>query len=279
MLRAGVGLLALYVATAIVGQFAGDPTALVTDDAVAPSFAHPFGTDTLGRDLLARVGSAAWLSLVISVTSVALALAVAVPLGLLAGSRHGRLVDAAVSRTAEVVQALPSFVLVVFLLGLVQGHDLHVGPVAITTTMRVVLAIALAFVPYFMRVVRAATIAEMQQDYVEGLAGIGVRRREILGAEVLVNVMPVVGAQAMLALAIAIFAEGGLSFLGLGVAPPHATLGNLIADAGPQLLDGPWWYALVPGLVMICGILGCNLVGDTALDAAISGHEAAEVAA
>jgi peptide/nickel transport system permease protein len=68
--------------------------------------------------------------------------------------------------------------------------------------------------------------------------------------------------QALLALGIAVFAEGGLSFLGLGVPPPQPTLGNLLADASPQLLDGTWWYALLPGMVLVVGILGCNLVGD-----------------
>jgi peptide/nickel transport system permease protein len=270
----GLALLAGFLVLATAGRLHGSPTALVAPGAEAPSLAHPFGTDTLGRDLLARTADAAWLSLAIAAGSVVVALAVAVPLGVYAGAHHGSHRDGLVSRGLEVFQALPSFVLVVFLLGLVQGQELHVGPVSITTNLRVALALAIGFVPFFARVTRAATVAEMHQDYVEGLTGLGVSRREILTREVLPNVAPAVGVQAVLALAIAIFAEGGLSFLGLGVAPPDATLGNLIADAGPQLLDGPWWYAVIPGVVMMVGILGCNLVGDALHDAAVSGDRA-----
>ena len=118
----------------------------------------------------------------------------------------------------------------------------------------------------------------MQLDYVDGLRGIGVSRREILTREVFVNVAPAIGVQALLALAIAIFAEGGLSFLGLGVAPPQATLGNLIADASSSLFSDVWWYALIPGTVMVIGILGCNLVGDSLHDTAVTGRTAAPVA-
>jgi peptide/nickel transport system permease protein len=271
----GLALLAGFLFLATVGRLHGSPTALVTAGAEAPSPAHPFGTDTLGRDLLARTADASWLSLCIAAGAVLVPPLVAVPLGVYAGSHHGRRTDELVSRTLEVFQALPSFVLVVFLLGLVQGHALDVGPVTITTNLRVALALAIGFVPFFARVTRAATVAEMHQDYVEGLIGLGVTRRELLTREVLVNVAPAVGVQAVLALAIAIFAEGGLSFLGLGVAPPDATLGNLIADAGPQLLDGPWWYAIIPGLVMVVGILGCNLVADAFHDAAVSGDRPA----
>jgi peptide/nickel transport system permease protein len=134
--------------------------------------------------------------------------------------------------------------------------------------------LALGFVPFFARIARSATLVEMQEDYVAGLLVIGVKPRHILTREVYVNVMPSVGVQCFLAIAIAIFAEGGLSFLGLGVAPPQATLGNLIADAGSQILSGIWWYSVLPGVVMVTGILGFNLIGDAVNDSLLGSHSA-----
>jgi peptide/nickel transport system permease protein len=104
---------------------------------------------------------------------------------------------------------------------------------------------------------------------VEGLRLIGVPDRQILGREVLPNLVPAVLVQFLLAVSIAVFAEGGLSYLGLGAPAPTPTLGNLIAEAGSQLLDGAWWYALLPGLVLVVGITGVNLLADAATDVAI----------
>lgn len=259
----GVACVLVYLLIATVGRLHGDPTALVAPGPEAPSLAHPFGTDHLGRDLLARTAEGAWTSLLVCVTSIGFAVAVGVPLGVLAGYRHGGRLDGLLMRSVEILQALPQFVFVMFLIGLMGTADMHFGPITIGNGLRVALAIGLGFVPYFARVARAATVVEMQEDYVTNLRGLGVPAREILFREVMVNVWPPVLGQACLAMAIAVFAEGGLSFLGLGVAPPQATLGNLIADAGGQIIGGDWWYATMPGTVLVLGILGFNLLGDT----------------
>jgi peptide/nickel transport system permease protein len=260
----GLACVLSYLLVATVGRLHGDPTALVTPFPEAPSLAHPFGTDHLGRDLLARTAEGAWTSLLICATSIGFAIAAGVPLGVLAGCRHGGRVDGLLMRAVETLQALPQFVFVMFLVGLMGTADMHLGPVTIGNGLRVALAIGLGFIPYFARVARAATVVEMQEDYVSNLRGLGVPAREILFREVMVNVWPPVLGQALMAMAIAVFAEGGLSFLGLGVAPPQATLGNLIADAGGQIIGGDWWYAAMPGAVLILGILGFNLLADSA---------------
>ncbi|MGW1996832.1 ABC transporter permease [Embleya sp. NPDC001921] len=259
----GLACVLLYLLVATVGRLHGDPTALVTAGPEAPSLAHPFGTDHLGRDLLARTAEGAWTSLWICLTSIGFAVAVGMPLGVLAGYRHGGRLDGLLMRSVETLQALPQFVFVMFLIGLMGTADMHFGPITVGNGPRVALAIGLGFVPYFARVARGATVVEMREDYVTNLRGLGVPTREILFREVLVNVWPPVLGQACLAMAIAVFAEGGLSFLGLGVAPPQATLGNLIADAGGQIIGGDWWYATLPGTVLVLGILGFNLLGDT----------------
>jgi peptide/nickel transport system permease protein len=252
----------LYLLVATVGQLHGDPAELAAPGPEAPSAAHPFGTDHLGRDLLARTAEGAWTSLLISVGAIGLAVLLGTAIGVLAGHRHGGRLDAVLMRTVETVQALPQFIFVMFAVGLMGTKDMDIGPFTVGNGVRVALAIGVGFIPYFARIARAATAVEMQEDYVAGLRGLGVPRREILFKEVLVNVWPPVLGQALPAMAIAVFAEGGLSFLGLGVAAPHATLGNLIADAGGQLLGGDWWYAVLPGTVLVLGILGFNLLGD-----------------
>lgn len=264
--RAGVAFVAAFVLLATAGQLVGDPHELVTAVPQAPSAQHWFGTDHLGRDLFARVAQGAWTSLLISIGSVGFALLIAFPLGLLAGYHHGRRADGAIMRGLEAVQALPMFIFVMFMLSLLGTTPITVGPITAGMEAKLIVCIGLGFVPFFARVVRAATMVEMQQDYVAGLWVVGVRPRTVILSEISVNVMPAVLVQACLAMAIAIFAEGGLSFVGLGVAPPKATLGNLIGDSGSQIIEGMWWYATLPGLVMVIGILGLNLVGDAVND-------------
>lgn len=265
----GVACLALFIAIATLGQLRGDPTELVTMTSEAPSWAHWFGTDNLGRDVFARTASGAWTSWLICSACVLLSLIVAVPLGLLAGYHHGGRIDGAITRGLETIQALPMFVFVMFVISLTGSTPIEIGPFTFGMGARLVVCIGLGFVPFFARVTRAATLVEAQEDYVAGLRVLGVPRREILLREIFVNVLPAVAVQAFLAMAIAIFAEGGLSFLGLGVAPPQATLGNLIADAGSQILEGAWWYATLPGAVMVLGILGFNLVSDALNDSVL----------
>jgi peptide/nickel transport system permease protein len=262
----GIVLVGAYVLIATIGRLHGDPTALVADGALAPSWAHPFGTDALGRDLFARTAEGAWSSMVISTSAVALSCLIAVPLGLVAALRSGRWTDALVMRIIETTQVVPPFILVLLLLGLTTSRPIEVGPFTITMAGRIAVCLAIGFIPFFARVTRSAALAELQEPYVEELRRLGVSTRELIGGEVFPNVLPTLAVQALLALAIVVFAEGGLSFVGLGVPPPAPTLGNLIAEAGSQLLGDSWWYALIPGLVLVAGITGLNLLSDAVAD-------------
>jgi len=272
----GIVLLGAFVLLATVGRLVADsPTALVDQGLLPPSVHHPFGTDNLGRDLFARTATGAWTSLVIAVTSVVLGLVVAAPVGLAAAWRQGRSLDHALMRVVELAQVVPAFVLVVVLLGLTGSGDAEIAGITVSMTSRLVVCLAICFVPFFARITRSAALSELEEPYVAGLRVLGVPEREIVVREVLPNVAPALGVQVFLALAVAVFAEGGLSFIGLGVPPPAPTLGNLIAEAGGQLLDGAWWYALIPGLVLVIGITGCNLVGDAASDGVLGARRAA----
>lgn len=263
----GVGCAALFCLLATVGPLlTPDPNAGSATVLAEPSLAHPFGTDQLGRDLLARAAVGTRVSLLVSLSAVALGLLIALPLGVLAGYLGGRLADDLIMRALETVQALPMFVLAMFVIGLTGTGTGRLGPVSITITTKVVLLLGFAFIPYFARVARSATMAEAGQDYVAALRVVGVPRSRIVLGELLPNVMPAMVVQAFLAMALAIFAEGGLGFLGLGVQLPQATLGNLTGGGTGYLPGGVWWYSVLPGAVMLAGILGFNLIGDALAD-------------
>lgn len=258
----GLALLAAFVVVAVAGSLRPSATALVGAPLEPPSAAHPFGTDALGRDLLARTGQGARTSALIALAAVGASLLVAVPLGALAGWRAGGALDAGSMRLIETTQVVPPLILVLLLLGALGPDERSIGPVVLGPPERIAACLALAFVPFFARVARSATIAERRSPYLGELQRLGVGRVELAIGELLPNLLPVLAGQALLALAIVIFAEGGLSFLGLGVPPPSPTLGGLVAEAGSQLLGTAWWYALLPGLILVAGITGLNLTAD-----------------
>lgn len=259
----GVVLLGAFVLLALIGLLhPSDPNSLSALGAEAPSWKYPFGTDLLGRDLFVRVSAGAWMSLLVSVGSVLFGLAFAVPIGVYTAWRHERWPDQILMRVVEMTQIVPQFILAIIVLGIVATGDIAFFGVKISMTTRLIFCIGLGFIPFFTRVTRSAALVEIEKEYVESLRLIGVPNREVLLREVLPNIAPVIAIQALLAFAIAVFAEGGLSYLGLGVPPPEPTLGNLISEAGSQLVDGAWWYALIPGAVLVAGITGGNLLAD-----------------
>ena len=261
--RAGAVLVVIYLLFAIFGpMFTGDPLELSTNRLLEPGSESLFGTDHLGRDMLARSADGARISLLVAVMSVLLGLILAVPAGMIAGYRGGTMIDEVIMRSVDVILALPLFVLGMFVLGLTGIGPTQVGPIEIPGAWKVVLLIALAATPFFARVARAATLVEVHEDYVDALKVVGVPRRRILFREVIVNVAPPVLVQAFLWIAIAIFAEAALSFLGLGIQPPAPTIGNILFDATAFMLLGAWWYSLFPGMVLLVATVGFNLVGD-----------------
>lgn len=259
----GLLLVVAFCLLAIVGPMISvDPDARAGGALEAPSGAFWFGTDDLGRDLFARTAAGARLSLFVAVGSVLAGLLVAVPIGLLAGYLGGTWVDDTLMRIMEALQALPVFVLALFVVGMVGTGASEVGPVTLSPGTKVILLLALSFLPFFARVTRAATLVEVQEQYVDALRVVGVSRRRIMLGELLPNVLPPVLVQAFLWVGIAVFAESALSFLGLGVQAPQASLGNLLSDATSLLMIGAWWLSVLPGLAILLVTIGVNLLGD-----------------
>jgi len=261
--RIGVLLTAAFILAALIGPLvAENPLALTSSTLQPPTWAHPFGTDNLGRDLLARSLSGARVSLFVAIMSVALGLIIALPVGLTAGFLGGTWVDDLLMGVTDVILALPLFVLALFVLGITGTGGFTVAGIAFGPAWKVVGLIGISAMPFFARVARAAALVERQEDYVNALRVVGVPRRRIVWGEILPNVLPPVIVQAFLWMAIAIFAEAGLSFLGLGIQPPSPTLGNILANASSTLLLGAWWFSVFPGVLLVVAIVGLNLVGD-----------------
>ncbi|MEE9294266.1 MAG: ABC transporter permease [Phycisphaerae bacterium] len=222
---------------------------------LAPSLAHPLGTDSLGRDQLARLlfGSRTSLSMGLMVVSVAVI--IGAPLGALAGYFGGR-VDEIIMRLTDVFLAFPPLLLAI-------GIAAALGP-SFTNAM---FAIALTWWPWYTRLVRAQALSLRERSFVEAARGIGVKDVTIIRQHILPNVLTPVLVQGTLDIGSAILIAAGLSFIGLGARPPVADWGAMINEGRLYVLSGRWWLATFPGLAIFLTALAFNLLGDGVRDA------------
>jgi peptide/nickel transport system permease protein len=220
----------------------------------APDFAHWFGTDDLGRDVLSRVIFGTRASLMAGIVSVAVAVLVGVPFGLIAGY-FGGLADIAISRLADALLACPFLVLAIALAA-------FLGP----SLENAMIAIGISAMPIFVRVARAQTLIVCTEDYIAAARSQGIGHVAMLTGQVLPNVLAPIVVQATLTMAIAVLAEASLAFLGLGQLPPAPSWGSML-DVARQFLGEAPWMALWPGLAIITVVIGFNLLGDGLNDA------------
>jgi peptide/nickel transport system permease protein len=253
----GLLVILLFVAIAILAPLISpfDPTAqsysLIRRP---PSEAHWFGTDELGRDLLARIIYGARASLLAGVVSVSIALGIGVPIGLTAGYLGG-MVDALLSRVTDAMLACPYLIFAIALAFLL-------GP-NLTNAM---IAIGIATTPIFVRLTRGLVMTVKVEDYVEAARAIGNPRWRIALKHILPNILPSLLVQATLSIAAAIIAEASLSFIGLGQQPPAPSWGSMLNAAQRFLVNAPW-MAVWPGLAIFLTVLSFNLLGDGLRDA------------
>jgi peptide/nickel transport system permease protein len=219
-----------------------------------PSALHFFGTDELGRDVLARVIWGARASLMAGLVAVSIAVAVAVPLGLVSGYLGG-VVDGLVMRIIDAMLAIPFLVLAIALAA-------FLGP-NLTNAM---IAIGVVQTPIFTRLTRGQALAVKHEDYIEAARAVGNPHRRILLRHILPNILAPILVQATLAIATAIIAEASLSFLGLGQQPPAPSWGSMLNTATRFLSQAPW-MAVWPGLAIFSLVLSFNMLGDGLRDA------------
>jgi peptide/nickel transport system permease protein len=250
----GTAILLFWVVCAVFGHMIApqDPLAqqlLATNK--APSGAHWFGTDQLGRDVFSRVIVGARSILIISFFATLIGTVAGTALGLTMGYLGG-VVDIVGGRLVEAVLALP-LVVVAFL------FVVAVGPSPLT----IIIVIGLVFTPLIARTVRSAVLVERQQDYLASARLLGENRAYIMFVEVLPNVLPVVLVEFTVRLGYAIFAIASLSFLGFGVQPPTPDWGaDIFANYG-VLPAGYWWMTLFPALAIASLVIAINLVTDS----------------
>ncbi len=220
----------------------------------APSALHWFGTDDLGRDVLARVIYGARASLSAGAVSVSIALAIGVPLGLLSGYIGGAL-DALISRITDAMLACPFLILAIALAA-------FLGP----SLANAMIAIGISTTPIFVRLTRGQVMNVKVEEYVEAARSVGDSDLRIALVHILPNILPPLLVQATLSVAAAIIAEAALSFLGLGQQPPYPSWGSMLNAAQRFLTNAPW-MAVWPGLAIFLVVLSLNLVGDGLRDA------------
>lgn len=220
----------------------------------APSAAHWFGTDEVGRDLLSRVIWGSRASLAAGVIAVAIAVGIGVPLGMLSGYLGGWF-DAVVGRLTDAMLAVPFLILAIALAA-------FLGP----SLSNAMIAIGVTATPIFVRLARGQVLQARAEDWVEAARSVGNPPTRILVRHIFPNILPPVMVQATLAIASAIIAEASLSFLGLGQQPPAPSWGSMLNTAQRFLTQAPW-MALFPGVAIFVTVLAFNLFGDALRDA------------
>jgi peptide/nickel transport system permease protein len=242
----------------LVGACASAPLWTAPPDAVdllaadrPPSAAHPFGTDQLGRDLLARSMAGGRLTLAVGFSAMAAAVVVGVLVGTLAGAGP-RWLDAGLMRLVDVFYAVPGLFLVILVMSLWGA-----------TFWTIVLAVAVLSWMTVARLTRATYLSVREREFVQAARLLGFGPLRVAVRHVLPNTLGPVLVAATLGVASAILLESALSFLGLGFSPPTATWGGMLQTAiGPTVQEGLWWQGFFPGALIALTVLAVTLVGD-----------------
>lgn len=215
----------------------------------SPCLSHPFGTDELGRDIFSRVVYGSRISLQAGSVAISLALAIGIPLGLLAGY-FGGIVDEIIMRTVDVFLSFPPLLLALAIAAML-------GP-SLTNAM---VAIAIAWWPWYTRLLRGEAVSVRERDYVQAAKALGASWRRIIFRHLLPNTIVPVVIQASMDFGSVILTSASLSFLGLGAQPPLPEWGLMVSTARTYFLTY-WWVGTFPGLAIFLSVLAFNLVGD-----------------
>ena len=247
------GLLVLIVFLAVFGPSIVPYDPLTSNTAQAlkpPSWAHWFGTDQLGRDILSRVVVATRLDFFIAGASVLLVFLMGGIAGIAAGY-FGGWTDRIVGRISDTIMAFPLFVLA---MGIVAALG--------NTVQNIIIATAIVNFPLYVRVARAEANVRRDAGFVQAARLSGNSEYRILLGHILPNIMPIMIVQMSLTMGYAILNAAGLSFIGLGVRPPTAEWGIMVAEGATFMVSGEWWIAFFPGLALMIAVFCFNLLGD-----------------
>lgn len=251
-LIAGLVMTGLAVFLGILGFFwtPYSTTAMsASEKFLHPSLRHLFGTDNFGRDIFSRVMKGMGTTIVIAGLVVLFSGAFGILLGAVTGY-FGGILDEAVMRVTDAVNGFPSILLALVLISLLGNGR-----------QNVILALGIVFVPSYVRIVRSEFIRLRDADYINRARLMGVGKLRILFVHILPNIFSVFWVSVMIGFNNAILAESGMSYLGIGVQPPDASLGKMLSDAQSYLQSAPW-YALAPGLTIVWVVLGFSMFSE-----------------
>jgi len=252
------GLIIVLVLTAIFANVLApyDPLAAQPEIRLAPpSWAHPFGTDDIGRDVLSRVIYGSRISLWVGLLAVGIGTSVGMIVGLVSGYWEGRL-DLMLQRVMDALMTIPGLILALAIVSVLRP-----------STTNAMLAIAMVIIPGNSRVVRGAVLSAKQNRFVEAAQAIGCRDYRIIASHILPNVTAPILILASIWLGNAILIEASLSFLGVGTQPPTPSWGLMLSSTGRAFMEQAPWLAFFPGLAISLAVFGFNLFGDTLRDA------------
>jgi len=251
-------LIIVLVFTAIFANLLApyDPLAAQPEIRLAPpSWAHPFGTDDIGRDVLSRVIYGSRISLWVGLLAVGIGTCAGMVIGLVCGYWEGRL-DLVLQRIMDAVMTIPGLILALAIVSVLRP-----------STTNAMLAIAMVIIPGNSRVVRGAVLSAKQNRFVEAAQAIGCKDYRIIASHILPNVTAPILILASIWLGNAILIEASLSFLGVGTQPPDPSWGLMLSSTGRAFMEQAPWLAIFPGAAISLSVFGFNLFGDTLRDA------------
>jgi peptide/nickel transport system permease protein len=254
---AGIVLLALQIAAIIFAPLLATHSPVEADPINSlqpPSLAHWFGTDVSGMDIYSRILFATRVNLLISISAVAIAFAIGVPIGLLIGYYRGT-VSSLVMRVFDFIQSFPVFVLGMALVS-VMGQEIW----------NVAIVLAVLFIPMFARLIRAEVLSLRERPFISAARCSGATDRSIMFRHILPNALTPAIVQISISIGMAILLTAGLSFIGAGVRMPTPEWGLMVSIGAQQMILGVWWVSLFPGLAIVISVLCFALLGDAARD-------------
>ena len=255
---ASAALILLLVLTAIFADVLAPYDPLSPQPEIrlaAPSWAHPFGTDDIGRDVLSRVIYGSRISLWVGLLAVGIGTFAGTIIGLVSGYWEGRL-DMVLQRVMDAVNTIPGLLLALAIVSVLRP-----------STTNAMLAIAVVIIPGNSRIIRGAVLSAKQNRFVEAAHAIGCRDLRIIATHILPNVTAPILIIASIWLGNAILIEAALSFLGVGTQPPTPSWGLMLSSTGRAFMEQAPWLAIFPGLAISLAVFGFNLFGDTLRDA------------
>jgi peptide/nickel transport system permease protein len=247
----GAGIVAFVILVAIFGPLLWtiDPNNPIYDRLMSPSWAHPMGTDDLGRDTFARIIHGARVSLQVGAIAVAISLSAGLLIGIVSAFYRGP-VDLVLMRLVDIVFAFPLLILAMLIAGLL-------GP----SRTNAMIAIGIVYTPAFARVIRGAVLEVLGSSYIESSRSLGAGDVRLMRRHVLPNIIAPLTVLTTVYFSQAILAEATLSFLGLGTQPPEAAWGNMLSTA-KAYIDANVWMSIWPGSAIMLVVLGFNFLGD-----------------